>query len=239
MAGKRQTCGSHEEGIDGICWSWRTNIISWPRKFGIHSTWMQTEQNFYWVIQRNVWITTFCWSNRKITGMGQASIKNGRVVLRYGRTCLNMLWEILRTGEQKNKAVTQFLKSLLGWSSFQESGTWISWRIIKSMLSKIVLNCLYLARMGRPDILWSVNKLARSITKWTGACAKRSARSISYIFITHVGTDNIVMWVTRLSFVDWVYSKTHIFLVTSRTQKSTSGGTRDPVYVWKSNTRPQ
>ena len=35
---------------------------------------------------------------------------------------------------------------------------------------KIVLKCLYLARIGRPDILWSVNKLARSITKWTKAC---------------------------------------------------------------------
>ena len=32
---------------------------------------------------------------------------------------------------------------------------------------KIILKCLYLARIGRPDILWSVNKLARSITKWT------------------------------------------------------------------------
>ena len=34
-------------------------------------------------------------------------------------------------------------------------------------------NCLYLARIGRPDILWTVNKLARSITKWTKACDKR------------------------------------------------------------------
>ena len=32
-----------------------------------------------------------------------------------------------------------------------------------------VLKCLYLARIGRPDILWAVNKLARSMTKWTKA----------------------------------------------------------------------
>ena len=31
--------------------------------------------------------------------------------------------------------------------------------------SQIVQKCLYLARSGRPDILWYVNKLARSITK--------------------------------------------------------------------------
>ena len=41
--------------------------------------------------------------------------------------------------------------------------------------------CLYLSRNGRPDILWSVNKLARSITKWTKACDKRLNRLISYI----------------------------------------------------------
>ena len=43
---------------------------------------------------------------------------------------------------------------------------------------------LYLARIGRPDILWSVNKLARSITKWTKACDKRLNRLISYIHHT-------------------------------------------------------
>ena len=40
---------------------------------------------------------------------------------------------------------------------------------------------LFLARIGRPDVLWSVNKLARSITKWTKARYKRSSRLISYI----------------------------------------------------------
>ena len=46
--------------------------------------------------------------------------------------------------------------------------------------SQIILKCLYLARIGRPDILWSVNKLARSITKRTKACDKRLNRLISY-----------------------------------------------------------
>ena len=36
---------------------------------------------------------------------------------------------------------------------------------LSHVCSQIVLKCLYLARIGRPDILWSVNKLARSITK--------------------------------------------------------------------------
>ena len=55
---------------------------------------------------------------------------------------------------------------------------------LSNACSQIVLKCLYLARIGRPDILWSVNKLARSITKWTKACDKRLNRLISYIHHT-------------------------------------------------------
>ena len=55
---------------------------------------------------------------------------------------------------------------------------------LSQVCSQIVLKCLYLARIGRPDILWSVNKRARSITKWTKACDKRLNRLISYIHHT-------------------------------------------------------
>ena len=55
---------------------------------------------------------------------------------------------------------------------------------LSNTCSQIVLKCLCLARIGRPDILWSVNKLARSITKWTKACDKRLNRLIFYIHHT-------------------------------------------------------
>ena len=42
----------------------------------------------------------------------------------------------------------------------------------------------FLGRIGRPDILWSVNKFARMVTKWTKSCDKRLARLISYIHHT-------------------------------------------------------
>ena len=51
--------------------------------------------------------------------------------------------------------------------------------------SQMVLKCLYLARIGRPDFLWSVNKLALAVTRWTRACDRRLARLISYIHQTH------------------------------------------------------
>ena len=41
---------------------------------------------------------------------------------------------------------------------------------LSKICSQIVLKCLYLARIGRHDILFSVNKLARAVTKWTKAC---------------------------------------------------------------------
>ena len=55
---------------------------------------------------------------------------------------------------------------------------------LSQVCSQIDLNCLHLARIGRPDILCSVNKFARSITKWTKACDKRLNRLISYIHHT-------------------------------------------------------
>ena len=41
-----------------------------------------------------------------------------------------------------------------------------------------------LARIGRLDNLWPVNKFARAVTKWTEACDTRLARLISYIHHT-------------------------------------------------------
>ena len=38
---------------------------------------------------------------------------------------------------------------------------------LSDVCSQIVLKCLYFVRIGRLDILWSVNKLSRTVTKWT------------------------------------------------------------------------
>ena len=47
--------------------------------------------------------------------------------------------------------------------------------------SRIVLKVLFVARIKRADLLWSVNSLAREVTKWTVACDKRLHRLISYL----------------------------------------------------------
>ena len=55
---------------------------------------------------------------------------------------------------------------------------------LSTVCSQIVLKCLYLARIGVPDIWWSVNKLASAFTKWIQNCDNRFARLISYIHHT-------------------------------------------------------
>ena len=55
---------------------------------------------------------------------------------------------------------------------------------LSAVCSQNVTYCLYFARLGRHDILWSVNKLGRAVTKWTKASDKRLARLISYIHHT-------------------------------------------------------
>ena len=81
-----------------------------------------------------------------------------------------------------------------------------------------------MARIGRPDILWSVNKLARSITKWTKACDKRLNRLISNIHQTceykqHCHVGNTVKQCRLGLFQD------SDFAGDFEDSKSTSGGT--------------
>ena len=47
---------------------------------------------------------------------------------------------------------------------------------LSNVCSQIVLKCSYLARIRRREILWSVNKLARSVTDRTRDCDRRLAR---------------------------------------------------------------
>ena len=56
-----------------------------------------------------------------------------------------------------------------------------------------------------------------------------------HTFMTQMTSDNIVMWVTRLSIVDWVYSKTQILLATFRLEINLGGSL---MYLWKPNLCP-
>ena len=98
-------------------------------------------------------------------------------------SCKEMCGQMLRTGEENNSTVTQSRNSMIDDHQFKEEEIGSVGELSK-VFSQIVLKCLCLARIGRPDFLRSVNKLARAVTKWTKACDKRLARLISYIHHT-------------------------------------------------------
>ena len=83
--------------------------------------------------------------------------------------------------------------------------------------SQIVLKSFYLARIGRPDILCSVNKLARSITKWTMQVTNAWIDWFQ-TFIIHVNTNSIAMWVILQNNADWDCFKTPTLQEISRTR---------------------
>ena len=95
-----------------------------------------------------------------------------------------------RNCELANKGIEQFFFSkaftpCTGEHQFQKEEL-ETVRELSKVRYRIVLQRLYLARIGTPDNLWSVNKLARAVTKWTRARDKRVASSISYIHNTSI-----------------------------------------------------
>ena len=99
----------------------------------------------------------------------------------HAKKCVERYCELAnKTTEQLYKTATQCMDD----HQFKEEEENESAGELSTVCSQIVLKCLYLARVGRPDISWSVNKLARAVTKWTKAFDERLARLISYIHHT-------------------------------------------------------
>ena len=124
-----------------------------------------------------------------------------------------MRWKIWWTGEQKTRATIHSLKSLPGWSSFQERGTWISWSIIFKKTHELPWNdCTWhevvdLTFFGQWANLLDHSPIGQELVTdgWL---------DWFHPLITQITTGNILMWLTRLGIVDWVSSKTQILLVT-------------------------
>ena len=102
----------------------------------------------------------------------------------HAKKCVERYCELaIKTTQQLYKVCTPSIDD----NHFKEEELKSSGELSK-VSSQIVLKCLYLARIGRPDIQWSVNTLARPVTKWTRACDQRLARLISYIHHTREQT---------------------------------------------------
>ena len=191
---------------------------------------MQTEWSNHWTAHENVWVTYFCWSNRKITGVGKASRTDSSVVPRHGGTCSNMRWAILPIGKQKSGATVQSFKSLPGWPSIQAGGSRIGWRIFRSLLT----NCLDMLVLGTNFTTWHpvVSEHACEITQ---ACDRRLARLISYIHHTNDSRQYFHVGNTALHCRLGLFHDSD-FAGDLEDSKSSSGG--GLVYVWKQNICP-
>ena len=44
---------------------------------------------------------------------------------------------------------------------------------LSAIAARVVLKALYVARIARMDLMWSVNMLAREVIRWTAACDRR------------------------------------------------------------------
>ena len=100
-------------------------------------------------------------ATEKLPGWEKPWRKNFSVVLRHGRTCPKMRGTVLWTSEQKRRAT--YKVSSPCWDDHQMKKEELeNTGELSEICSHIVLKCLYFARLGRPDILWSVNKLAFS-----------------------------------------------------------------------------
>ena len=104
-----------------------------------------------------------------------------------------MIWKVMQRSAWKGivrwrirqrDGHTKSQRHALMTTNFEEEEEIGSVGELSTVCSQIVLKCLYLARIGRLDIVWSVDKFARAVTKWIKACDKRLARLISYIHHT-------------------------------------------------------
>ena len=99
----------------------------------------------------------------------------------HAKKCVERYFELAnKTTQQLYKVTTPCLDD----HQFKEEEELGSFGELSKACSHIVMRCLYLARIGRLLFLWSVNKLVRTITKWTSACDERLSRLISYIHHT-------------------------------------------------------
>ena len=155
-----------------LCSSWKRIILicvcGW-HKIGWKETksWTDVEstQQRSWLVRTNIFLRS-C-----ILGLHSKTMCHVRIANFSGEN---------RKITIPSKSSYFFMVLWYGWSCKEVCGT-ILW--VGEQNDSTTPQSIY-SLHGWPDILWSVNKLARSITKWTKACDKRLNRLISYIHHT-------------------------------------------------------
>ena len=116
----------------------------------------------------------------------------------------HIIWNVMRKSALKDfvnwriKRQSSYTKfPLIAWTTItSRRRSWKRFKDCQKYALKLSWKCLYLTRIGGPDILWAVNKFALAVARWTQACDKRLARLTSYIH----HTNDCRMWQTLGSF---------------------------------------
>ena len=142
----------------------------------------ENHMKYYRTISKLCLSHVFLLEHLKNTGLGKTHAKTvarSYDIEGHAQKCVERCCEL---GNKKVEQLYKVSSPCLGDHQFKQEEL-ESVGELSEVCSEIVLKCLYLARIGRPDILWSVNKLARSVTKWTRD--RPLARLISHIHHTN------------------------------------------------------
>ena len=169
----------------------RTNIFLWSCILWMHSKTMWNKQKYCGQLQNHVWIVNFCGENRKTTIPSKSSYFF--MVSWYGRSCQEMCGTILWVGQQDDSTILQRIYSLHRWPPLQRRRNEICRRIVTSMLS----NC-------KKPCTWHVLEDLIFYGQWTNLHdqSPNGSKPVTnawidwfHIFLTHVNTNSIAMWV--------------------------------------------
>ena len=110
--------------------------------------------------------------------------------IRWKRSLLGApIWKVMPNNALKDSAKKQKMMYLLP-SRWQRLAWTITWYLRKTVrqpetslqyVLRLFWNALYSASIGRTDFSWSVNTLARPVTKWIKDCDKWLLRLINYV----------------------------------------------------------
>ena len=136
------------EEIDETCGSWRTNIMSWPRIPGMHSTCMQTKRECFVPLRRYVESHEFsAAANEKLPGCEKPHAKTVAWSCDMeGLAQKNALKDIVNW--QKKKAYQLYKVAtpcLVDDHNFKKEELETIWEL-SDVCSQLVFKCLYLAR---------------------------------------------------------------------------------------------
>ena len=138
---------------------------------GLHSKRMSNKQRYCRQLQKQVWIQNLCWSDKSYP-----TLRNLTQTCLHGPTTWKVMqrntWKDIanwleRHCELANKTTQQLYKvstPCIDDHQFKEEEMGPVGELSKVCV-QTVLKWLLLARVGRPDILWSVIKLVRAVTK--------------------------------------------------------------------------